>query len=227
MEMIGIFAILTFMPYAFPGEFSSFDEMLGCDDIIRQMPRDSSPVTVRFTIDGKTKRSQLLIAVCEYSCEICATIAGISEPVCSVDVKFSGPYGMTDRTETCLERESAPYCSKIYLKIKFSKLKAISLVGVSFDVVLTAAEIPADSYKTSTNWGFIGGIIGGVIGGITTIVIVMIWIIVTCRKSRSGDQRHSPGSTAPLTHLSSPSYQLDESYTNQTSQGNKNTTRPY
>lgn len=32
---------------------------------------------------------------------------------------------------------------------------------------------------------------------------------------------------APLTHLSSPSYQLDESYTNQTSQGNKNTTRPY
>lgn len=47
----------------------------------------------------------------------------------------------------------------------------------------------------SSDWGFIGGIIGGVIGGITTIVIVMIWIIVTCRKSRSGDQRHSPGST--------------------------------
>uniref|UniRef100_A0A8W8LVH5 Uncharacterized protein n=1 Tax=Magallana gigas TaxID=29159 RepID=A0A8W8LVH5_MAGGI len=122
-------------------------------------------------------------------------------------------------TETCLERDIEPYCSTFSLGMIITKTDN-SLTSASFEILLTA-KIPAE-----TNWGAVAGVIVGLIV-IVTVVISIIVYFVACRKHRAWNQRQSPaGSTAPLTHLSSPSYQMDESYTIQTSKGNNNTKAP-
>lgn len=193
MKTIVIFAALTSLPFAF------FEDTKGCEFLIQMVP-DDPPVTLKFT-GRETRACHQLAAICAdalaKNCELCATVVGNNDSDCSVQLEFKQDvFKPTERNETCLERDIEPYCSTFFLGMNITR-KNNSLTSASFDIILTA-NIPADRYKT--NWGLIGGIIGGVIFGITAIVFVVLWIIGTCRKYRGGEQRHSPGSTAPLKH---------------------------
>lgn len=226
MKMIVIFAVLTSLPFAFPKDiWSCFDAIIPFGGIIKEVPPDS-PVIVKFT-GRENKACHMFSAICKdalpENCEVCATVVGIKEKDCSVQLEFLQLLGVslpkTVRTETCLERDIEPYCSTFSLGMIITKTDN-SLTSASFEILLTA-KIPAE-----TNWGAIAGVIVGLIV-IVTVVISIIVYFVACRKHRAWNQRQSPaGSTAPLTHLSSPSYQMDESYTLQTSKGNNNTKPP-